>query len=436
MQLSSVKRYILIALIYSFGVQEVFSLPLVEHRLQITEFFTLALLVIALVDYRKNREYLRILCRANAVFCKAAFALLLTFTASSLIHLSVHSFLDILTKWYLAVYFVVLICTIYSLPQTFVHVVLRHLCIMASTMAVVGLAGWGLSMGGTPNLQVSIFENYPYFGTVHRLKGFTSTPSMFIAIASVGFFAALYHVAIRSQKTSYLIMGLIVLCASLCAFTKSWIYMLAFACAYTIFSRQKKLSVPIALICLTGTAHFCMTHFLVLPQEYKRDTVFLASPYTNNRIAAEAMGAVIFETCYISSKRAAIRLGLRQPLLGIGPGNFRHALDGLKKEGVYPGKLPNFDPHCTVLRSFAEAGIPAALLTIAISVCLILMTLQVYACDKNLGTWMLLTVSVFLWESISTDVLHFRHYWFVYAIIFATAAKAKFKHLFSQVAQS
>jgi O-antigen ligase len=144
------------------------------------------------------------------------------------------------------------------------------------------------------------------------------------------------------------------------------------------------------------------------------------SPFTSNRILAEQGNYMALETSYLAIKRASIAIWQAQPFLGIGTGNFMEGIKKMQNTGVYPQKLPIYEAHSTYLGTLAENGIFA---TVAVLIFFGLLWAKVNRLNDTPSDLFSIAlciclVSVFI-ESIALDTMNFRHYWLLFALVWA-----------------
>ena len=78
--------------------------------------------------------------------------------------------------------------------------VINNFYLLGVLSSLVALLGWMVAMNtGENNLLATTYENYPYFGTISRIRGVTPTPTMFAVLLS---FCAFLLTALIIEKKS------------------------------------------------------------------------------------------------------------------------------------------------------------------------------------------------------------------------------------------
>jgi O-antigen ligase len=127
----------------------------------------------------------------------------------------------------------------------------------------------------------------------------------------------------------------------------------------------------------------------------------------------------VVETSYTALKRANWTVGREHPWLGVGPGNSNKYLPALKAQGIYPPRLPDYDPHSTWMGAFSETGL-FGLMALAV---------MVAAWFSLIGQRGLITSNdsvvraasvyllILLIESVMIDAMNFRQVWIAIGLV-------------------
>ena len=210
--------------------------------------------------------------------------------------------------------------------------------------------GW-VVLGGTDlGMVVAYIPEYPYFGAVYRLQGPANVYGMLYMLLLPGLCFA-YHDWRRGRTVAWL--WLLIAAAGLSTFGKENLLFPAGVCWYEA-SRSthyrpwlRAVGVGLIAVLLFGT------HFLV-----ERTGNELRTPgYVAGAPIPLTATYHLRQTNYTINKRAALLIGQRHPLLGVGPGRFAASTPALVTEGRYPAYFGRFDPHSTWLGAFAETGV-------------------------------------------------------------------------------
>jgi hypothetical protein len=162
------------------------------------------------------------------------------------------------------------------------------------------------------------------------------------------------------------------------------------------------------------------THFIFISKTSPALNALYASPFTSNRILIEQGNYMALETSYLAIKRATIGVWQMQPIFGIGTGNFVDGLKKMQETDVYPRKLPIYEAHSVYLGTLAENGIFAASAVI-LFFGLLWSRINHFKGIKtdNFAMALLICMTTVVIESIALDTMNFRHYWLLFALLWA-----------------
>ena len=293
--------------------------------------------------------------------------------------------------------------------------------ILLSTTAILGLVA---QLCGFPNTLVGSSEDYPYFGNVYRVQGMTHTPAMLVSLLSFTIMLSFTEGYKRWQRWSYIAVFFMLITAIL-TLTRSAIF--AFWGVFMLlifkkwnFSKRIFLSTAVAVTLFMTIG----THFIFISKNNPALPNLYNSIFISNKILYQQGDYLVLETCYLSMKRSALVIWQTNPIIGIGTGNFVEHNTYMQKIGVYPAKLPVYEAHSTYLGTLAENGIFAA---IAVIFLFGLLARQII-CFGNVqndlfATALLLCLTSVFIEGIALDTMNFRHYWLLFALVWAYARK-------------
>lgn len=284
-----------------------------------------------------------------------------------------------------------------------------------------GLVGWFFHMLGFEN-PTGIVRNYPYFGEVFRLQGFTATPAFFFNIVGTAFIMIWMSDDRKAEFNSGKILLFILGAALVLTLSKSLLIILICILLFEVLKKDipKNLK-TIGFITAFGIFIFLQTatHFLFVSSETATtEETFIDDTYVSNLPIYQSGDFCILETNYLLYKRSAIIAGYRNPLFGVGLGQHTYFLQNLATEPAYIDKYhgQSGDSHSTFTGMFGELGILGFL-----SVIFLFMTL--FKVTMHLPSQFWWTVLFFTLESINADIMNFRHFWIFIALIAAFAAK-------------
>lgn len=412
------------ALIVSSFFSNLIHLRHFGSKLQFTEIFFL--LTIPFIPFRALIAYQR---RDNPTFIKLILVYLLFDLLSSVLSYQRSAVFESLGRFYLLALFGILSYYLGGFDLSTLKKKL-YTVLLFSSICVILIAAYGYIMivFGKQTPYVTAYENYPYFGAIYRLNGACMYPSMMI---SVLIFLILYFTGIlknsKNNKTAIILM-LVVL--GVCAFLtlSKTILLLVFAAVVYSLKAWKILNKKALLLiaALFAGVLFISTHVIILNKSSEQVESLKSTPYTSNKILFENKQYEVLETNYLALKRLSLKMFLEHPFFGLGTGNFNARLHTYKTMGLYPQKLPDFNPHSTYLRALVENGIFAAVMLMVVLgyVFKLFISRHDLLTDTFLLSLFLLFVC-FLIDGLVTDILNFRHLWLFFAMAIVYLQKTK-----------
>ena len=422
----SKKKYLLslfIGLYFcSAALTNLISLPFVKEKVQIAELLFLPIFVLGyryIFDDFRRKAY-------KKWFLYLPFLYVCINLLSSFINGGLSSMLESFGKVYLFLFYWITWSVFRHFSESELKAFLYKYVTFTSIIIIFTcFVGFLLWFCGVPNMTGEP-ENYPYLGIVYRANGLTRTPGMLISVINICAPILVLKCATSKQKTDFLLLILLLIVAFF-TFSKSNIFLWANVVLlfFYLFLQKKNnekwlnqfnLFVLFAL----GFVFFVFniaTHFLPIPKHFEALEAFKAQ-YISDHIVAQTHNYDIYETCYLSTKRAAISVFQKNPFLGVGTGNFDAALPQLKAEGLYPKDLPIYNPHSTFTGALAENGIFGFL---AMTLFLFLLLKKAFLNKQNSSLYFALFLCFFtaISEAFVADTMNFRHYWFLFAIVAA-----------------
>lgn len=403
----------------SCGFQDLFSLPVLESKLQLPEMVFMTGTVLYIFKHKGLKSLLNIKSQYNHWYFAVAIWIL-AHLISFLLYPNKDGFLEFLGSLYL---FVVAFIFVHYF-QHYSSSVLRDLLVQSFhslgwIMSLSALIGYLCSIFIVPNFTAQVFYDYPYFGSVFRLQGFTSTPAMYISIITLSIGFTLYAYFFCGRKSSLLFSALIFSLIALLSYSKSILFIaLIWICIYA-YSKSIPKPYLLVIFALFVFIHLFLSHFLIVDHQKLNTQNFIHSPYTSNEIIVSGNQWSIVGSGYYSFKKAALHLFSKNPAFGIGPGNYNRAIEGLKSEGLYPAHLPNYDPHSMITGTLAGLGIMGFIALAIMWTALFIELNKKHKMPDSFSFVLLLILGIAWAEGCSMDIMNFRHYWICFAIIVA-----------------
>ena len=403
----------------SFFLTNIFKLPIFGTKFQITE-----ILFFLSIPFFPIKKILELQLKHNKIIFIMLFFLIILQFISSLISGNSISIVSTFGRLYLLFLF--------SFFYYFINIYLYNSesyfksldNIFFSSIifiAILALFGFFQFLFHNKITMYSVFENYPYFGTVYRLKGFNTHPNM---LANLLIFIILYcsgKLLINDNQFKIYKLGLTIIafgCLFL-TFSKSIIILIMglLAILYAFHYRFKKIIFTLIISSFT-ILYIFITHIIIAPKNTQIQESLKTTNFTSDKILFTYNQNVLIETCYLCLKRIELNVIKNNLFFGVGNGRFYSLLDYYKRIGLYPKKLPVFDPHCTYLGLFAENGLIAFILFMAFIFYIIFLFVLVLKRSFDKYIFLLFVIYLtFLIEAVSTDILNYRHFWFFLSII-------------------
>jgi hypothetical protein len=412
-----------LTLIASIFFTNLIHLRYLGNKLQLTEIFFL--LTLPFVPYKKIWSYQ---LNTNNTFIKLVLLYLMFDLTSSILSHQAGSLFESLGRFYLFAFFLILnyhfstFKTDELLSQIFYLFIFCTICL--AIMAIYGYIMISLNKW-TP--YYLFFLNYPYFGSIYRLRGPTIHPSMLISLVT---FPLIYFMGIfkGSRIKQIVTIGFILLfiCAFL-TFSKS-LLLIAFAAVVFLLKRLGVISKATLFITtlIFTLAMIFITHVIVINKNSTEAKNFQSTNFTSDRVLFENDHYKALEASYLTLKKVELKMAAEHPLFGVGTGNFNKQLHVYKKLGLFPQKLPDFDPHSTYLGALAENGLFAAAMLLIVFIYVFIKFIKTpNLFQDNFLLALFLIYLSFLIDGIATDILNFRHLWLFFALALTYLQQSK-----------
>jgi O-antigen ligase len=411
---------LLFAYVLSLAFQDFLRFATTFRKVQLPEILFLLLLITFPWQYFKQYKFDkndRILIGALSIYWLAN-------VASSIVSGRFSAMAESSGRLYLILLFGMAMLYFQQLSKTELRAKTINVSIILGVfLSLTGIGGIIAHFCGFPSILVGVSEDYPYFGTVYRAQGFTHTPAMLVSLLSFTGIIAATNGEQNALSRRTIIGLLLMIIAAILTFSRSvtflfWGLFLIFIFKKWGYSRKIFLLTAFLLTVFITLG----THCIFISKTSPDLPALYESPFTSNRILAEQGDYMALETSYLAIKRASIAIWETQPILGIGTGNFMEGMKQMQSSGVYPQKLPIYEAHSTYLGTLAENGIFAAVAVLIFFGLLWAKGSRLNDTPSDLFSIALCIclVSVFI-ESIALDTMNFRHYWLLFALIWANS---------------
>ena len=408
----SLLRAFLLAYIVSTGFTDVLDWPMLGSKVQIPELIFIPLFLVWLPNAWKSLSIkkLKLNWLEYAVITFILIAILSAFASGA-----TRSWLEVAGLFYLFLVYFVFKSSLKNMPDANAFL-LTSFIICGLVASLSGISGWVLTRLGIETiLAMPANIYYPYLGFIGRATGWMVSPNMLFNLLGVCFLLYLpAFIDLRHKKIKHYLVLIILAAGILFTFSKS-ILLLILCTLFIIYFKYHlspsfkfsiaSLSVLLFIIFIAGT------HILIR----KNDTVDWSQrkekAYTEADPFRQFGNHKLYYTNYAVNHKTALKAGLENPLLGLGPGMYNEYVGHLKKDGLYPLNFINFDPHSTYLGALAELGFFGfgALLFLSLQIILILRSNKTFSHTIIIGL-----SACFLFmalEAINMDIINFRHLW-------------------------
>ena len=418
--------FILITLYIILFPIKILSFPYIVKKFQPADFIFLTLFALSLLVWRQLKQIKLLNFDIAILFWLFAHGL------TCLFHPTRISTLEFIGTFYLTIMYVTInILLMHKVKEAVRTLFFRGLWFSAFFLVLTGIFGLLYRAMGYPNMLIDDLFNFPYFGTVYRMKGLTGQPIMmasiigvFILILMTEFYSNSFSkIAIWKKVTMVmLIVGL--------PFTIAKSALITFSCFSGVFMAQyqkKYRYLTIFAFSLILVCYIFVTHFIVINKnifDNQKDTLFAFLDKSNPIL--NIGDNYIIKTGYTLLKEKAWFVFTQNPIVGIGAGNLY--VEPFEVNNLNYAIIKNFDPHSSYSGTLAEMGIIGFLAFIFIFITALYSILSLLKTELSPRDRQLLygfsAVFIFmLCEGMATDVMNFRHYWLLFAFFAAWLRK-------------
>jgi len=319
--------------------------------------------------------------------------------------------------------------------------VLNCFVLSVAASGIIGAIGIIMLLTGHPSTLVLVLPAYPYVGAMAKASAFTASPNMLASMCMLACVFNAFLLVSRPKNLSLAVLATtmtILLISVVLAISKTLICIIGIlliilsVLPYNIVQTFKiplRISGAMCFVLFILVAHFVIGSAHGEKFAASRDAGYIEDGDT-------FAGIYCAPTVYVSIKRGLLSVISENNAFGIGPGQFfeQHAI--LQSKGIYSDKLEPFEPHSTPLGCLAELGVSScAFFIIALAIIIRGLRDKVLSSEsglnKTFGIFLLILLAGIITESLVTDIMKFRHYWLLYALIahFTNAEGSLFKNI-------
>lgn len=395
-------------------------LPIVIKKIQLPEITFLILFFLTSIKVFQTKLWLK---WHISIIDKALVLYFLAMLLSAAFHPTRASFFEVLGLAYLILLYVIINFYFLGSEKNIRSFLVQNVLISGIFTSIIALSGGIMLMFGIENRLIPYYENYPIFGNIHRMSALSEEPIMLMSILGV-FILIIVADNLNKQRNSKIFLVLILMTlVCILTYTKSFVMLIAsiivmLSYHFRILKRVKSLVWVGILSIFLFLSHFS----IVSKSNFEQNKYFHA---LEKKPFAEVGNSYLLRTCYGVLKEMNIITFFRHPYVGVGGGNFTDYTKQLKKEGIYPTYLSDFDPLSTYFGALSEIGFIGflALYALYFAVFTTWKTLAFSNLEQDNDTpfWILLggVLLFMLSEGFVTDTMNFRHYWVIVACLAA-----------------
>lgn len=314
--------------------------------------------------------------------------------------------LIIASSYFIFLYFIIRIISVNLNNEIFLKVTTLATDSATWLLIFIGIFGFLLSLTNISDRFVLIYNNYPYFGDVVRIKGFSYSPNLYISILC--FFTCILQFL---NRLSFVKIALIFTIAIL-SLTKEAAMLIAILVIFSTDKYFKEIRFKKIIFLFSGLIYLSFSLFYLSfkgnVNYFKNKDLLIDKPI------ASFQSIDIYGTTYFAVSKSGFSIFKENWLYGIGLNNFQTELSQLQKENKYPFKFELYRPHDSYFGIASELGVMYL-------VFLLILFYSIFNVVKNKNQVniepLILLLIYFLFESMCLGSFHFRHYYIFFAIL-------------------
>lgn len=399
----NLKLLLPILLIISTIFSHIFFFPKIGYKFQPTEIVFIVLSLFFVFKY-----HLKI--RFNLLTIDKSFIFLsLIMILSQLIYFEKIVFLKLIEYLYLIALYFLLSGSLRALEYKELKKVLKLSADIGFWILIgIGILGFVLYYFFDSGKFVLIYRDYPYFGDVFRIKGFSYSPNLYISLIS---FFTILKLAYSRLQYSHIVLVFIL---SIVSMTKEALLLIAVLFAIIFYKNNFPFKINLIPVLFAGILYVFLSYFIISfdnkeSKVQSKEAVFKTEKFS------------VYPTTYFEVIKSGVLMTLDKPLFGVGLGNFRKELKEYQREGKYPKYFQTYDALDSYSGLVSQLGILYLFFLFAIFVITYGMVIKL---PYQLKYPFILFFTYMLFESMALGTYHFRHY-YIYIAIFSVIAFKK-----------
>ncbi len=415
--MSPYKRTLYIFFLYlvSLAFSKWWRFPLTGFKLQLSEVVFLVAVVLVVLGKIPWR------CRRFDALDWGVAAMVILGSIGALGGALVESIGGVLGWWYLfAVY--LLFSRLRITPADLSRISTSGWTAAAVVVSLGGILGWLVWHWGLANFLV--VEKYlPYLGENVRARSFVRHPDVMLNLIVYAFIFQLCHFSLRGKRKLSLQewgMVLVLTVGALLSYSKFLVLLPALLLWLVV--RLDKMNFRLAqlsvfvLMGLSVAGFLLATHFFWVGKDRWGPAQGKMGAFITDEIVWENDQGVLLSTAYLPLKRWAVKAGGENVPFGLGMGQFSAYLARQQPN------IPAYDVHSSYFGLWAESGLLGGLGGVGLLVGLgwaVIRRKRALKTEEERLFWIALTTMLgyVLIEGLVLDGLHFRHHWFLLALV-------------------
>ncbi len=324
-----------------------------------------------------------------------------------IMHFEKSVLINIIGFLYLVMLYFLLSKVINSFDKNIKDVILKYSADIGYwILIVIGILGFLLYYFFGYSKFVLIYHDYPYFGDVFRIKGFSYSPNLYISLLT--FFTILKY-GFSRLKFYHIFLVFVIAILSL---TKEALILISILFAFELYRKLAYRKLALVSVFLSGIIYVFLSFFIFTTKTVKNNIegrkVITDSPIY------QFENLNIYPTTYFEVVKSGIKMTTENAMTGVGLGNFRRELEVYKQNGNYPQYFQTYN----ALDSYTGL---ASQLGVVYFVFLLSFIVNIYKILNKVPTKLRFPLILFLiyifFESFALGNYHFRHYYVFLAIL-------------------
>lgn len=272
-------------------------------------------------------------------------------------------------------------------------------------------------------LEVSETKYIPNIGDVRRIEALTMSPNMLMNMLMLPLFVSIGQY-LQERRWQILPIILFLSAAALATFSKSIVLAgvgVLLLCLSWFRIPPWLRTLVLMSLGLIVVLFFISSKFLLIKKDQLDRSHILAQSYATEAILYSDEERDLYKSMHFVMNKEAYDAFLTAPYFGIGPGQFVAYINQRKAAGLYPTDKISYGPHSLYLGVLAQSGLLgfSGLLFFLFTIANKWRSLWNHTTNSQRGLMLAIGVYLLIWllDGLSMDTLHFRHFWWIAALV-------------------